>query len=464
MLLYATGLNVACQARYEVSLAGFSSQEYDEFSPVVYQGGVVFCTNREYQLLVTHQTSKRKSLFNMFRVEPTETGEFSDPEIFSKELVTPYNDGPASFSTEGNLMVFSRNLDVNARIRNMVDLKNVLGLFFAVLIDGEWTNITPFKYNDPSYSIVSPCFSPDGKNLYFGSNMPGGYGGTDIYRSRLIDNEWSEPENLGPVINTSGNEIYPFVPGNGQLFFASDGHGGNGMKDIFLSRYSDSIWSSPFNLEIPINSTSDDFGIYTNEEFSEGYFSSNRGQNDDIFKFSTLVPHLSNCDTLQENIFCFEFWDEQSVGIDTIPASFEWEFSDGSLVKGQRVVHCFPGAGKYWAKLHIIDSTTDETFLTQSTLEFELEDHEQPFITSKDTEYVNNDISFSGLDSYLPGFTIEEYIWEFGDGNFSTGPEVIHRFMDPGNFFVKLGLSGYSNDKTVKEMKCVVKPLVIKKE
>jgi len=449
------------QSRYDVSVAGFSTQKYDEFSPVMYKGGIVFCTNREHEFLITHQDSKRRGLFNIFKVGYTEQGEFTSPEIFSRNLVTPFNDGPLSFSPDGNMAVFSRNIDAAAHARNVVDRSNHLGLFFAEFIEGEWKNTTGFIYNNLEYTITTPCFSPDGMYLYFGSDMPGGYGGTDIYRSRLENGAWSNPENLGNQVNTPGNEVYPFLNSNNQLFFSSDGHQGLGKKDLFITSETRSGWTDPVHLEAPVNSSGDDFGFYTDEDFKEGYFSSNRGRNDDIYHFFTRVPQLSNCDTVLENYFCFEFWDEKSIEIDTVHVSYEWEFSDGAIVEGSRIDHCFPGAGKYWAIFRIIDNTTDKTFSMQDTMKFELEDHIQPFITVSELLTVNTDITFSGLDSNLPGYSIEEYIWDFGDGGFVTGPEVTHRYENKGSYFVKLGLRVYSDDSAGKEMKCVIKQILI---
>jgi outer membrane protein OmpA-like peptidoglycan-associated protein len=336
-----------------------------------------------------------------------------------------------------------------------------LGLFFAELHDGEWDSLVGFEYNNIKYSITTPCFSPDGHYLYFASDMPEGYGGTDIYRSTIANGEWSEPVNLGEIINTKGNEIYPFIASNGDLFFASDGHGGLGKKDIYLSRFSDSEWIRPVHLDTPINSKDDDFGLITDKNFSEGFFSSNRGRTDDIYQFSTLVPQLFNCDTLLENQYCYEFWDEMFPGMDSLPVIYEWEFSDGAKIRGLRVEHCFPGDGKYWAKLNIIDNSTSNTFFTQTSMEFELEDHVQPFITSRDAGIVNAEIEFDGLSSNLPGYSIEEYVWDFGDGNFQTGPEIKHQFKKTGVYGVKLGLTGYAEGGDGKETRCVIKPVTI---
>ena len=114
------------------------------------------------------------------------------------------------------------------------------------------------------------------KYLFFASDKPGGYGGTDLYYSRMKDSRWEDPVNLGPVINTKGNESYPFLNSEGELFFSSDGHPGLGGKDIFFSLLTDSAWQQPVRLDPPVNSESDDFGLVTDNLMKSGYFSTNR--------------------------------------------------------------------------------------------------------------------------------------------------------------------------------------------
>jgi outer membrane protein OmpA-like peptidoglycan-associated protein len=452
------------QSRYEVAPIAFSSSNYDEFCPVFYRDQIVFCSNQEHELLITYKTAKKKSLFKIFKVNiDTEAGQ-PKPEIFSKNLVTPFNDGPVTFSPDGQQMVFSRNMDVRSKTKNILHLSNNLGLYFAELKDGEWKLSGDFPFNNPDYSITTPCFSPDGRYLYFGSDMPGGFGGTDLYRTEKKDGIWSEPVNLGEKVNSAGNEVYPFIAANGDLYFASDGHGGLGKKDLFLTRMSGSDWITPFHLETPINSEYDDFGMITNADFSEGFFSSDRRTTDDIFRFKTLIPQLFDCDTMLENNYCFEFWDELYPGLDSLPVVYEWEFSDSTKKTGLRVEHCLPGSGKYWAKLNIIDNTTNNVFFTQATMEFELEDHVQPYITCSKAGIINNNLKFSGLNSNLPDYSIEEYVWDFADGAFETGPEVEHIFTKTGVHAIKLGLIGYIEGSLDKETRCVVTPITLVKD
>ncbi len=406
------------------------------------------------------KNNKKNSLFSSLKWILDSAGATHISQ-FSPDLVTPFNDGPASFHPDSNLVVYSRNLDAKAKPKNMLDLSNKLGLFFAELIDGEWIPIEAFPFNNADYSITTPCFSTHGDSLYFASDMLGGFGGTDLYFSVKSDSAWSIPVNLGEKLNTPGNEVYPFVALNGDLFFASDGLGGLGKKDIFLTRKSGSDWITPVHLDAPINSPADDFGLVTNKEFSEGYFSTSRGTTDDIYHFTTVIPQLFNCDTLLVNNYCFEFWDDAYLGVDSLPVTYEWEFSDGTKLRGLSVEHCLPGAGQHWAKLNIIDSTTSSVFFTQTSMEFELEDYVQPYITCKDTGIINNTMEFSGLQSNLPGYSIEEYIWDFGEGKLDTGAVVKHQFDKAGEYAIKLGLKAYSEGLPDKEIRCVVKPITL---
>jgi len=461
VLLIFSPLRLNSQSHYEVNLAGFSSNKYDEFCPVIYHDQIVFTSNQENDLMVTYKNTRNAGLFNIYKVNVDPESWSSQPEVFSRNLFTPFNDGPASFSPDGNLIVYSRNIDTKVKAKNIFDLNNTLGLFFAELNEGEWTNLVEFKYNNIEYSITTPCFSPDGLDLYFASDMPGGFGGTDIYRSSFTNGEWGEPVNLGERINTKDNEVYPFMAPNENLFFASDGYDGLGKKDIYLTKFTDSDWILPVHLDAPINSKDDDFGLITNQDFTEGYLSSNRDKSDDIYQFSTLIPQLFNCDTLLENQYCYEFWDDMYPGMDSLPVVYEWEFSDGTKIRGLIVEHCLPGAGNYWAKLNIVDNSTSNTFFTQTSMEFELVDHIQPYISSREAGIINSSMQFSGQESYLPGFSIEEYVWDFGDGIFNTGPDIEHQFENTGIYAVKLGVRGYAEGNETKETRCVIKPVTI---
>lgn len=166
---------------------------------------------------------------------------------------------------------------------------------------------------------------------------------------------------------------------------------------------------------------------------------------------------FNNCDSLQENNYCYQFWDESYNETDSIPVRYEWSFSDGTNLDGLEVEHCFPETGTYEVKLNMVDNRTGNIFFTQQQFEFEIKDAVQPFIRSKDAFIKNKEIEFDGLESNLPSVQIENYYWNFGDGVSAKGPKAQHTFKKKGNYRVKLGITGTNDTTGVKENHCVWK-------
>ena len=154
---------------------------------------------------------------------------------------------------------------------------------------GEWTEPTLVQlFADTTITVGHPAISPDGSKMYFVSDADGGFGGKDIWVAINEGGKWIVPENLGSAINTSGNEMFPYVRQDGVLFFSSDGHKGFGGLDIYMAiQDSTGVWIVE-NMYTPINSAGDDFGITFNNDNSVGYFSSSRDQRrpiDKIYRF-----------------------------------------------------------------------------------------------------------------------------------------------------------------------------------
>jgi outer membrane protein OmpA-like peptidoglycan-associated protein len=155
--------------------------------------------------------------------------------------------------------------------------------------NGKWGNFKKFPYNNVNaYSVGHAALSKNGQVLYFTSDMPGGFGKTDIwYSEKTTDGKWGKPINCGNTINTAADEAFPSIGADGKLYFSSRGLPGMGGYDIFSAKGSGAIWSTPVNLKFPLNSTSDDFCFVSDGK--TGYFSSDRqgGQgNDDIYSFT----------------------------------------------------------------------------------------------------------------------------------------------------------------------------------
>jgi len=206
-----------------------------------------------------------------------------------KGINTKYHEGPVTFSPKQDTMYFTRDNALNGKAKKSSDGTIKLKIFTATQKDGKWSNEANFEHNSNEFSNGSPALTPDGKTMYFASDMPGGFGGSDIYMSKKTGNAWSKPTNLGKNINSEGTENFPFVDKEGNLFFASNGKPGLGGLDVFYTQINENHDAELRNLGAPLNSNYDDFGLIFYNDQKKGYFSSNRKRglnDDDIYTFT----------------------------------------------------------------------------------------------------------------------------------------------------------------------------------
>jgi len=263
--------------------------EFSDFSPIPYKNGLLITSNRSAQHLTKRQDNWTKKRFtDLYFAEKGKDGNFDKINPLPGDINSKFHDGVPTFNRSGTEMIFTRN----ERKGKSWDGRRNLKLYAAENQSGLWTNVHKLDLNEANYSYCHPTLSANGSRLYFASDREGGYGGMDIYVSEKLGSHWSDPQNLGPIVNTSGNEIFPFLAYDGTLFFASNGHRSLGGLDIFRvqkSKKNDELsWSFRDNLGVPINSEKDDFGFVIKPEGHSGYFSSNReggiGE-DDIFSW-----------------------------------------------------------------------------------------------------------------------------------------------------------------------------------
>ncbi len=445
---------------YIVNPTSFSSRLNDEFSPVYYKDGIVFCSDQIDNSLVSYRDDQKR-LFKIFFVTRKGNSGWTHPKILAKEITTAFNDGPVTFNENGNIIYYSRNNSIVNSLRNISDTSNKLGIYSAELTDGIWTNIKPFTHNNPLYSFSTPALTPDGARIYFSSDMPGGFGGMDLYYCDWHNNDWDKPVNLGPVVNTPKNESFPFACRYGRLYFASEGHNGFGGKDLYYTQEINGEWMSAVHLDSTINSSADDFGLCIDSTYKNGYFSTNRRKSDDIFSFSLPPVEFTNCDSIIENNYCFTFFDEKQQFLDTVKAIYQWTFGDGIIYTGKEVRHCFPGPGKYSVSLTIIDELTGDTIAKQVEYKAELENIRQAYIKSDDVGLVDKPISFNGVTSDLKGVRITDYFWDFGDGFKPGGPLIDNIFKKKGEYVVKLGLLVEKDSLGMVNKMCYMKKIKI---
>ncbi|GAB3165545.1 OmpA family protein [Telluribacter humicola] len=310
---------------YKIDYVPINSRQAD-FSPMYYQKGLVFVSARNESGPVKRVFSYNQTPFLDLYFHPdtaelravpesttaaslggsainntsesTTNKPLSKTEEFSRTLNTKYHEGPMTFFNDQKRMVFTRNNDDRGKSGKSDQGVRKLMLYYAEQnSSSKWGNVKELPFNNKEYSCGHPALSPDDSKLYFVSDMPGGYGGTDLYVVSYTDGQWGTPVNLGREINTEGNEMFPYMDANGILYFSSDGHEGIGGLDVFMVELKDDIpLSNVQNLGAPINSPQDDFGFIADANRTSGYLSSNRkrgASDDNIYSFRRICKQLN---------------------------------------------------------------------------------------------------------------------------------------------------------------------------
>lgn len=271
-----------------------------DFSPAWYHDGIVFISSRKKGGYVDPKINERFFQIYYSRLDPN--GIPVKAEAFSGELNSQLHEGPLCFTRSGDRVFFTSNnqkkgvqqKDASGRVR--------LKIYTAERGTQGWENIRSLPFNADEYSSQHPSLSYDGQRLYFSSDRQGGYGGFDLWYVDRSGNTWTEPVNLGPAINTEGNEVFPFIHYSGQLFFSSDGQeDGMGGLDIYSVNTNLLPDATPQILVAPFNSPDDDLGFILDESGQKGFFSSNRQGGigkDDIYAFTSHYSLVGDTEEL----------------------------------------------------------------------------------------------------------------------------------------------------------------------
>lgn len=267
---------------YDIAKSDVSSDKTDFGAVLTNDNNVYFASARN--------TSKRNSNFNdepyldIYKATYNANGTISDA-VAVDNLNTRWHDGPASITNDGNTMYYGSE-SFNEKEFTKDKAKNSkfgkIYLYKATKEGDNWANSKPLPFNNKEYDVRNPSISKDGKTLYFSSNMPGGFGGEDIWKVSVNGDEYGTPENLGAKVNTEANESFPFITDDNILFFSSNGKTGFGGLDVFkldLNKGSEAM-----NVGEPVNTSKDDFAFTYNATKKVGFFSSNRDGVDNIYK------------------------------------------------------------------------------------------------------------------------------------------------------------------------------------
>ena len=307
-------------ALYQIRYVDELNSRQADFSPMFYGKGIVFVSARNEsgfvkRVFMNNQTPfldlytypDTSSLFSMKKSftgaaklsgESAEVKTVDNMEVFSKKLNSKYHEGPMTFFKDERQLIFTRNNSLSGSSNDKSsDGVNKLKLYSARFDGDKWDHVEELPFNSDEYSCGHPALNREDTKLYFVSDMPGGFGGTDIYVAEYKGGAWGVPVNLGSDINTEGNEMFPFIDEYNNLYFSSDGHAGLGGLDMFyVELENDKPLALPENLGTPLNSEKDDFGIITDGERNKGLFSSNRlrGYSDDnIYAFNRKCREIN---------------------------------------------------------------------------------------------------------------------------------------------------------------------------
>ncbi len=285
--------------QYFLSKVDFNS-EFSDFGAYEHDGKVYFTSSRDEGVAIKRLYGWNEQPFlDVYVFDETVKGE---GEVTVKDKVkgdinSIYHDGPLAITSDGKTMYFSRNnFNKNVQGKDDKGISN-LKIYKATINDSLWKDIEDLHFNSDDYSVGHPALNSDGTKLYFASDMPGGFGGSDIYYADINeDGTLGVPQNLGDVVNTEDNELFPNLNNENSLFFSSDGHLGLGLLDVFGTIQDENgKIVGVINLGVPINSSKDDFSFFMKEDGLTGYFASNRkgGMGDDDIYAYNRVPLLN---------------------------------------------------------------------------------------------------------------------------------------------------------------------------
>lgn len=283
----------------------YSLEEFDhnspylDFAPAFYGQELIFSSDRDTGNLARYRHSyNSRDFMDLYKV----SNDKSEGKVVKKlkGVNSRWHESTSALTLDGKTLYFTRNNHRKNKIVTDEEGFVRLKIFRAFFKDSTWTDVEELSFNSNSYSIAHPALSPDGKTLYFASDMPGSMGKSDIFKVAIReDGSFGTPENLGPTVNTEGRETFPFVSSDGILYFSSDGQPGLGGLDVFAVELEKlPTEGKVLNVGTPVNSPDDDITYIIDGNTRKGYFASNREGGlggDDIYGFTELQPLVFEC-------------------------------------------------------------------------------------------------------------------------------------------------------------------------
>ncbi len=289
---------------YTIKNLDINTEESDFGTAFLGKDRIIFAAPTDNTMIVKKTWKENNQQFlDIYTGLITDDRQVIDKKNMPGDVNTKYHEAGVAITKDLKTVYFTANNFYQKKYLTDSSGVNNLQIFRASLdVEGNWTMKEKLPFNNVEYSIGHPALNHDDTKLYFVSDMPGGYGETDIYIVDINeDGSFSEPRNLGDRINSEEREMFPYIGIDNILYFSSTGHDGHGKLDIFASQIYDNTVSVPLNLEAPINSEEDDFAFIIDDEKDRGFFSSNRDEgkgDDDIYSFLALPGLYIHCTQL----------------------------------------------------------------------------------------------------------------------------------------------------------------------
>ncbi len=254
--------------RIKIQNIGWVNTSFSEISPCILNNELLFSSDREEVIIRKKDGFSGAPSFDFYSSSKGSDSTWQTPKPFSLFLNSSNHETSCTFTSLGKMYLARAKPDKDNSMR--------LKLYSCEKEKLGWGKLNGFIFNDSLSSFAQPFVDEGDKLFFFVSDMPGGFGGTDIYVCANVDGKWTDPFNLGSIVNTKGNETYPFYSASDEkLYFSSDWHTGLGGQDIFVAEQKNGDWAKVANLKHPINSSADDFGFFQGKN-KINYFSSNR--------------------------------------------------------------------------------------------------------------------------------------------------------------------------------------------
>ena len=280
--------------RYEIqTLEGVYDESKITFGHTKVGNKLIYASTEDIKTFLNSRSAwDGLSFLSLYEVELDDKNVATgSPKKIKGKLNSEFHESSPTYTKDGNTIYFTRS-NITYTHRNK---DQNLKIYRSEKIDGKWQEAEELNFNSDLYSSAHPALSPDESKLYFSSDRPGGFGESDLYVSQIgEDGTIGAPENLGPAINTTGKETFPFISENNELYFSSDGHFGLGGMDVFYVKIKENGLGNLLNVGEPVNSYADDFAFGIDEKTKRGFISSNRADTLGSFVYDNIYTFIEN--------------------------------------------------------------------------------------------------------------------------------------------------------------------------